>query len=365
MAKRKKAPSSRKPDETAANPRVAFIPPNVAELLPETDRGAYLNLPSRFRFVEFAAEELLQVMSSVREEATAEINRCHQRSGRSRSTAKAVAFDVGAYDWQSAANRVLNQVAILETYFWPVQRELELAGTSVQELLDMARSTEKAIVVLQSQKGRWPHRVRASVKHHLDHWRASTQPLEESRKNQMLRSIKTHVRNAAARITPRLRGSNHGDVLEFVWELLNVGKPPHLVGDERAALEWFLQLPANGCLTTAWEQRKIREMLEVTKFLSPGCEVAILDGNHLIIDNRSIVLEEAEADVVTALVELKAADLPTLAKQAGQRYPAKVLTRLVEKYDGLDEFITLPGGRGRGGYSTTIRLAARQCLPSA
>lgn len=261
MARSRKARSSRKPAEPAPQPSVAYSPAIPKERLLDIDRGALVNLPFRFRSVLGAAEELLHVLSSVREEATAAIN-SRRPSRKSHPKAGDMDSDVGSYDWQSAANRVRNQLSILETYFGPVHREMELAGTAVQELCDIARSTEKVMLCVRSQKGRWPQRVPASLKHHVDHWKASAQPFDESQKAQLWRNIESHVRNVAAKIAPRLRGTDYASVVDFVDELLNVGGQPRLTEDERAALESWLQLPDNHSLSTKWEKRRIRELLQ-------------------------------------------------------------------------------------------------------
>lgn len=86
---------------------------------------------------------------------------------------------------------------------------------------------------------------------------------------------------------------------------------------------------------------------------------AILIGNRIIIGDKQIVLELQECAVVEALVKLGAASLPQLKTQSGYKYPAKALKRLIDKHaDILRAVISLPGGRGRGGYSTSIKLAS-------
>jgi hypothetical protein len=85
--------------------------------------------------------------------------------------------------------------------------------------------------------------------------------------------------------------------------------------------------------------------------------IAFLQGNRIIIGEKAVVLGLQEQDVINALVKLRAADLPTLKKQSGYKHAATVLKRLVNKRQNriLKQFITMPGGRGRGGYSTTIQ----------
>ncbi len=65
-------------------------------------------------------------------------------------------------------------------------------------------------------------------------------------------------------------------------------------------------------------------------------------------------LESGEKHVLTLLVEKGAASLGDM-KKAHDR-PDRVLKALLTKYLELKEYIRLPGGPGRGGYSTTISL---------
>ena len=86
---------------------------------------------------------------------------------------------------------------------------------------------------------------------------------------------------------------------------------------------------------------------------------AVLSGNRIIIGDKQIVLEPQEHGVVKALVDMGAATLPELKRKSSYKHPAKTLQRLIEKHgDILRAVISLPGGRGRGGYSTKIKLAS-------
>jgi len=83
---------------------------------------------------------------------------------------------------------------------------------------------------------------------------------------------------------------------------------------------------------------------------------ASLRENRIIVGDAAIVLEKQEQAVVKALAELRAAETKALAKQSGYKYPANVLKRLIEKHPILSGLISMPRARGRGGYSTTIKL---------
>jgi hypothetical protein len=81
------------------------------------------------------------------------------------------------------------------------------------------------------------------------------------------------------------------------------------------------------------------------------------DGKVQIGDD-TITLESQLADVLQALVELRSATMPELQTKSGRDEPDKLLKKLVKKFPALKPFIRFPGGRGKGGYSTTIQLAA-------
>jgi hypothetical protein len=65
-------------------------------------------------------------------------------------------------------------------------------------------------------------------------------------------------------------------------------------------------------------------------------------------------LEASEVEVLKALVERGAATLSMLRNASTTDSPHKILRKLVRKYPVLDGFITFPGVRGKGGYSTKI-----------
>jgi hypothetical protein len=73
----------------------------------------------------------------------------------------------------------------------------------------------------------------------------------------------------------------------------------------------------------------------------------------LTVKDRTISLEPVEKHVLQRLVELGTAKGSDLKGQAER--PDKVLKSLITKYN-LGKYITLPGGPGKGGYSTTIEL---------
>lgn len=86
-----------------------------------------------------------------------------------------------------------------------------------------------------------------------------------------------------------------------------------------------------------------------------GTDVCIYLGNgKLLVDRQGITVEGAEETVLEALIELRQCKMPELVAKSGYKKAARILKRIVEKHHALNRFITLPGKRGKGGYSTTI-----------
>jgi len=75
----------------------------------------------------------------------------------------------------------------------------------------------------------------------------------------------------------------------------------------------------------------------------------------LTLNGKVLKLLQGERDVLKRLTETGAASFGELQTQHGR--PDKVLRSMLRKYSGLDKYISLPGGPGRGGYSTTIKLS--------
>lgn len=87
-------------------------------------------------------------------------------------------------------------------------------------------------------------------------------------------------------------------------------------------------------------------------------EVLFLGGGRYQVGDKVTVLTGAQADVLQALVELQGASLDELRTHSGAPNPAIALKQICKSYPLLSPFITLPGGKGKGGYSTTIRPAS-------
>jgi hypothetical protein len=75
----------------------------------------------------------------------------------------------------------------------------------------------------------------------------------------------------------------------------------------------------------------------------------------LTFNGRQLKLTQGERDVLKVLILKGACSLEGL-RDANDR-PDRVLRGLIKKYPELETYISLPGGPGKGGYSTTIKLA--------
>ena len=76
---------------------------------------------------------------------------------------------------------------------------------------------------------------------------------------------------------------------------------------------------------------------------------------QLLLNGRRYSLEDNEVNVLRALVGKGALQLGQLRNQSGCDKANQVLSNLRRKYPALKKHIILPGRKGRGGYSTTIR----------
>jgi hypothetical protein len=92
----------------------------------------------------------------------------------------------------------------------------------------------------------------------------------------------------------------------------------------------------------------------ITQKPAPAKPRAVFDAptGKLVLDGKPLSLSAGEKYVLEKLVAMRTATLPDLQSQHPR--PDKVLKGLVKKYPKLKNFISLPGGPGRGGYSTTI-----------
>ena len=84
-------------------------------------------------------------------------------------------------------------------------------------------------------------------------------------------------------------------------------------------------------------------------------EVAFIGDGRFRCGADVIQLVDAEANVLETLVSFGAISLDDLRNATNTASPQKVLKRITEKFPALARAITLPGGKGRGGYQTTIK----------
>lgn len=88
---------------------------------------------------------------------------------------------------------------------------------------------------------------------------------------------------------------------------------------------------------------------------SNDSDIAIHLGDGRYQVGREIVcLDGSKSLVLQALVELRGANLAALKKQSGVLNPSATLKSIHARHPLLAPFIVLPGGKGQGGYSTTI-----------
>lgn len=92
-----------------------------------------------------------------------------------------------------------------------------------------------------------------------------------------------------------------------------------------------------------------RATLNVARYLG--------DGRYQVGDDAPLKLQESENHVLASLIDLGgSASKPELVLQTGKDDAPRVLRSIKEKYRRLAKFIFLPGGKGKGGYRTTIRV---------
>jgi hypothetical protein len=72
------------------------------------------------------------------------------------------------------------------------------------------------------------------------------------------------------------------------------------------------------------------------------------------VGDEIIYLDGTQAILLECLVELQGTSLQKLKDTSGVPNPSNVLKAIRERHPKLAPFIKLPGGKGKGGYSTTI-----------
>lgn len=87
-----------------------------------------------------------------------------------------------------------------------------------------------------------------------------------------------------------------------------------------------------------------------------AAEIMFLGGGRYQAGDEIIALDGNQASVLQALVELRAATKDDLVRKSGVEDAPRVLRTIRKKHPQLAPAITLPGGKGRGGYRTTVRV---------
>lgn len=133
-------------------------------------------------------------------------------------------------------------------------------------------------------------------------------------------------------------------------------RPVRFTPEERYQLHEKLRENSITMSMEEWERDPLRLRIATLRGLSKApLAVLYADGRLLAGDNKA-TLEDERHDVLTALAWCQTCSEKKLQNESGQPNARKLLARTVEDLPFLNAFITFPGGRGKGGYSTTITL---------
>jgi len=142
------------------------------------------------------------------------------------------------------------------------------------------------------------------------------------------------------------RGDNVGQWVEYLYTALRV--PSRLIVDEQ--ITWNARLLPYTFFEAS--SRVLDGLLNPAK----GAAIAEFFGKgHYRVGNKNLVLDGARACVLEALVELKSTTKDLLASRSGVADAPGTLRAIRAKFPDLAPFIHLPGGKSRGGYTTTIQ----------
>lgn len=108
---------------------------------------------------------------------------------------------------------------------------------------------------------------------------------------------------------------------------------------------------------TATEQEAIKLLREI-KDQRRAPDAVWLRDMRVRVGDEVIVLEQQEACVLQALLELGAATGRQLRKRSGVLDAVKVFHKMRRKYPTLRNYLQPAGKRGQGGYRTTLGSAA-------
>lgn len=75
----------------------------------------------------------------------------------------------------------------------------------------------------------------------------------------------------------------------------------------------------------------------------------------LICKKRKWLLDVPEAAVLQVIIRRQAVDKDTLIRESNVPNAPRIVKRMIEKYPCPKGWLTMPGGKGKGGYTTKIR----------
>jgi hypothetical protein len=153
--------------------------------------------------------------------------------------------------------------------------------------------------------------------------------------------------DAAAKLEFALADENETDAAPF-RAILDGMRHMHEAGPK----EWRAAAEKAVCLCDAVLGAK-REPLKLSDRHIP----VYLGDCRLRIAGEPLTITEREDSVLSALVSLQAASKSSLESESGYADAVRVLRNLIHRYPALKKSITFPGGKGRGGYRTIIRMA--------
>ena len=132
---------------------------------------------------------------------------------------------------------------------------------------------------------------------------------------------------------------------------LDLGFDKELADDFKLGLNQLANFAKEAISATAVDSTDTEQSTEP----EPPPEAVWLGSGKFRVGDKTIMLESQQAAVLQALVTLRAASKPELEKESGYADAVAVLKKLRKKFPELEPHILLAGGRGKGGYSTTIK----------
>jgi hypothetical protein len=166
-------------------------------------------------------------------------------------------------------------------------------------------------------------------------------------------------RYAAGLVQLAINGGKRGTIAGRLKEAKDAGLLDLFDGGVREGLECLAEKtkidpPPPRVDTVPEAGSPLRQAPPVAKPPAVGSVPVYEGGVVLSVDGPPIRLQNAEAEVLEALIDKRAATLTELRRLSGHEDVSGILSRIRDRHPALAPFITLPGGKGRGGYTTTI-----------